>query len=133
MSDSESTTPVKYIGRHARLNDSQHDTGDWENGEVKLVESLKAERMLRQADAYVRAKGAEAKDAEVAKPKADKVNETLKDEELKQEAREAVAKLSKDKLVEYAKVHYGQTLDKRISADKARTSVVQMIDRFGTK
>lgn len=200
---------MQYIGRRNPFRDPLYGTGDWEQGQIKLLspdiaarckkhidtwaednpdpEAAEAERKAteakRQADAArfgfppkteqaqqqpiaVDTEGKviepEAKtDAKVDAPKEDapkdeapkddaKVEQKLevvepppektREEKLAEErkAEEAIAAekisvkaLNKDKLIEYAAVHYGQKLDAGKTKDVLQEEVYGLMDRFG--
>lgn len=50
-----------------------------------------------------------------------------------QEARDSVAHMDKDALLNYAEVHFRQSLDKRQNVENIRQRVVTLIDQYGLK
>lgn len=126
--------PVKYIGRHAQTRDTIYGTGEWENGQVRLIVETTALRMFKHVDAYVPATNDEAVDAATEKTKTE-VLESAKviDEAQMQEARDSIVNMTKDQLTDYAAVHYGQKLDGRQTRDQMLAQVNQYIDRFGAQ
>lgn len=128
------TLPVQYIGRHAEHKDQIYDTGDWTQGQTKLVPHLTAERMYRHVDAYIAASVEDAVEsvAEKTEEKGKKDEQAL-DEQQKQELREHIAAMDKDAMLEYAAVHYGQKISKAKGEDKVRAELIIMVDRFGAQ
>lgn len=55
------------------------------------------------------------------------------EEKESQEARDSVAHMDKDALLNYAEVHFRQSLDKRMNVENIRQRVVTLIDQYGLK
>jgi hypothetical protein len=143
---------VQYIGRHADHKDAIYGTGNWFQGQVKLVDSGTADRMFKHFDAYVtHTEDLTPPDIAPIDPtppdpeapvdqKLEVVDKTVEKtpEEAKQEFEEAVTvakdsirDMNRDALLEYAAVHFGQKLPGNLSRDAAHAEVSTLIDRFG--
>ena len=151
-------TKVQYVGKRQSYTDSLYGTGDWTKGEIKPVHDVTAVRMLKHTDQY-QAPKSEAKSSKTAKKDAaaetenatvstseataeaviaidaDVVGEPKpaesEDEKASQDARDSVAHMDKDALLNYAQVHFRQSLDKRMAVEGIRQKVVGLIDQFG--
>lgn len=121
---------VKYIGHRKSYRDGACGSGlVFEQGQTQSVEDEIARKMLKHKDVYVPGDLTEAE--AVGKPaKAPKSHTT--DEDPDQTARDAIANMTKDALVTYAKNTFSVDLDKRTSVGDMRTRVTGLFDQFGT-
>lgn len=127
---------IKYIGGRAVWRDGIYHTGlVFEDGQVREVSAEAAAKLLRHGDVFVAAPGKRVK-------KADDTEALEKAGALEVEREEAafdavqdvilqINQMGKDELELYAKANYGQSLDKRKSAENLREAVVQMVHQFG--
>lgn len=128
--NTEGLTPVKYIGHRERHKDAIYGTNiTWLNGETQLVANDKALLMLKHADVYALGNAKGAAVAEVKDPN----REDDTDEEL-QNARDTVQAMDIEGLRRYANDNFGgHKLPGKISVEKARIAVINLIDQFGLK
>lgn len=119
---------VKYIGHRLNFSDVIYGTGiAFAPGQtVNVDDDLAARRMLKHTDVYVRGEPEEAET-----PAGAVKNNTTKDDDPDQTARDAIANMSKGALVTYAKTIFSVDLDKRMSVADMRTKVTGMYDQFG--
>lgn len=118
---------VKYIGHRKNFSDVIYGTGiAFDLGQTVNVEDAAARKMLRHTDVYERGDLSEAEDP-AKQPK--KVTD---DEDPDQTARDAIANMTKDALVTYAKTTFSLDLDKRSSVGDMRTKVTGLFDQYGT-
>lgn len=118
--------PVKYIGKRPIYRDGVYNTGiTWAAGQTLLLPDEQAKKLLRHADVYVlgsaNAKPAILKDNNVA----------IDAERTLQDARDLIAGMEKDALVDYAKNNYRIDIDKRLSVPKLRAKVTGLIEQYG--
>ncbi|HEZ5103686.1 hypothetical protein [Neisseria meningitidis] len=127
---------IKYIGGRAVWRDGIYHTGlVFEDGQVREVSAEAAAKLLRHGDVFAAVEGKRVK-------KADDTEALEKAGALEVEREEAafdavqdvilqINQMGKDELELYAKANYGQSLDKRKSAENLREAVVQMVHQFG--
>ncbi|HEZ0054341.1 TPA: hypothetical protein WGQ47_000128 [Neisseria meningitidis] len=127
---------IKYIGGCAVWRDGIYHTGlVFEDGQVREVSAEAAAKLLRHGDVFAAVEGKRVK-------KADDTEALEKAGALEVEREEAafdavqdvilqINRMGKDELELYAKANYGQSLDKRKSAENLREAVVQMVHQFG--
>ncbi|HEZ0466427.1 TPA: hypothetical protein WGP28_000198 [Neisseria meningitidis] len=127
---------IKYIGGRAVWRDGIYHTGlVFEDGQVREVSAEAAAKLLRHGDVFAAVEGKRVK-------KADDTEALEKAGALEVEREEAafdavqdvilqINRMGKDELELYAKANYGQSLDKRKSAENLREAVVQMVHQFG--
>ncbi|HGG8680685.1 TPA: hypothetical protein ACJJUB_000150 [Neisseria meningitidis] len=127
---------IKYIGGRAVWRDGIYHTGlVFEDGQVREVSAEAAAKLWRHGDVFVAAPGKRV-------IKADDTEALEKAGALEVEREEAafdavqdvilqINRMGKDELELYAKANYGQSLDKRKSAENLREAVVQMVHQFG--
>lgn len=119
---------VKYIGHRQKFSDVIYGSGiAFAPGQTVNVDDAIARKMLKHADVYERGDMAEA-DAPVSAPK-----NPSDDEDPDQTARDAIANMSKDALVTYAKTTFSVDLDKRSSVGDMRTKVTGLYDQYGVE
>jgi len=125
--------PIKYIGHRPVYRDGACGSElTFEQGQTLPVPDECALKMLRHPSVYERGDVVDASDVEVKESDAggkkdgqDKVDEDA------QAARDTIATMTKDALVQYAKVHFSADLDKRRSVADLRTQVTGLYDQFG--
>ncbi|HGO9274586.1 TPA: hypothetical protein ACLBJE_000144 [Neisseria meningitidis] len=127
---------IKYIGGRAVWRDGIYHTGlVFEDGQVREVSAEAAAKLLRHGDVFVAAPGKrviKADDTE-ALEKAGAL-EVEREEAAFDAVQDVILQINwmgKDELELYAKANYGQSLDKRKSAENLREAVVQMVHQFG--
>lgn len=122
-------TTIKYIGKREIYRDGCYGTGlVFTIGETINVEDDDiARKMLRHKDVYVAGDAEEATGtaAKIAPPKKD-------DDDEAQQARDAIANMTKGSLVSYAKTNFSTDLDNRKSVADMRAQVIGLLDQFGT-
>lgn len=129
-------THIKYIGHRDPYREGAYGSGlVFAKGETKNIEDdLLAKKLLRHPDVYVLAAAEEAVDA---KTESQGKTEGKQDDEDKenesQDARDAIAQMSKDALADYAKIHFKVDLDMRKSVGNLRTEVTGLYDQFGVE
>lgn len=126
--------PIKYIGHRPVYRDGACGSElTFEQGQTLPVPDECALKMLRHPSVYERGDVAAAGDVVVTKEPEDsgKKDEQSKGEEDAQAARDTIATMTKDALVQYAKVHFSADLDKRRSVADLRTQVTGLYDQFG--
>jgi hypothetical protein len=118
---------ITYLGKRPQYFDALYGTGHWTQGETKTVADSVSKKMLQHPDQYAEKPGELSLGTVVgALP-------TPPAESPDQDARDSVAYMDKATLLDYARTHYRQNLDKRLGADALRAKVVQLIDQFGTE
>lgn len=123
-------TPVEYIGLRDSYTDGTYGTRiTWNKGESKLVPDAQAAQLLKHPDVY-RVGGVEGAEASViSEPIKDKDDVTEQD---LQDARDAVANMDVEALRSYAAINFsGHKLHQKLGVDKARLTVIGLIDQFG--
>ena len=119
---------VKYIGHRPNFSDRIYGTGiAFAPGQTVNVENATARKMLRHTDVYEQGELEEA-EAPAKQPK----NNVTDDDDPDQTARDAIANMTKDALVTYAKTTFSLDLDKRSSVGDMRTKVTGLFDQYGT-
>jgi len=126
--------PIKYIGHRPVYRDGACGSElTFEQGQTLLVADEFALKMLRHPSVYERGDVAAAAGEVVEKElDTDKKDAQDKSEEDAQATRDTIATMTKDALVNYAKVHFSADLDKRRSVADLRTQVTGLFDQFGT-
>lgn len=124
-----STMSIKYIGKRATHVDAMYGTRIFwsQPGESHLVPKDKALLMLNHRDVY-------AMGDPVMEPAARfDLNKPAEDDQAEkvQEVLDSIAFMSKDALQAFAKTNFRADLDKRQSIAALRTSVADMVHRFG--
>lgn len=135
---------IQYIGLREFWRDNLYHTGlHFERGQIRLVSSDAARKLLRHPDVFELVAGEESKKA--SKQDVDSADETTKLEQAgKQDAENEMSafdevqdvimeinQMDKESLSLYAQSNYSQSLDKRKSVDTLREEVVQMVHQFG--
>lgn len=125
--------PIKYIGHRPVYRDGACGSElTFEQGQTLLVADECALKMLRHPSVYERGDVAAAGDVVEKELDTDKKDAQDKSEEDAQATRDTIATMTKDALVNYAKVHFSADLDKRRSVADLRTQVTVLFDQFGT-
>lgn len=119
---------IAYIGRRPFHNDAQYGTGEWEKGQVKVVASITAAKMLRHHDAYCEA--APVVGAEVIAEPAPKDKEEIAANAV-HELLDAVQTMDAEALRTFAERNYSIKLDGRKSVNSLRIDAQQLVHRFG--
>jgi len=120
--------PIKYIGKRDSYTDGLYGTRiTWNRGDTKDVPDEIAAKMLKHPDQYVSGKAKDSAPVEIAKPHVKYTEDELK------AARDSIANMEKDSLIDFAMTHYRQHIDKRKSTEKLRIEVTNMVDQFGFK
>ncbi|HGG9501444.1 TPA: hypothetical protein ACJJ7F_000254 [Neisseria meningitidis] len=127
---------IKYIGGRAVWRDGIYYTGlVFEDGQVREVSAEAAAKLLRHGDVFAAAPGKRVKKADdteaLEKAGALEVEREAAAFDAVQDVILQINRMGKDELELYAKVNYGQSLDKRKSAENLREAVVQMVHQFG--
>lgn len=124
--------PIKYIGHRPVYRDGACGSElTFEQGQTLPVPDECALKMLRHPSVYERGDVAAAGDVVEKEPDTGKKDSQDKGEEDAQAARDTIATMTKDALVNYAKVHFSADLDKRRSVADLRTQVTGLYDQFG--
>lgn len=125
--------PIKYIGHRPVYRDGACGSElTFEQGQTLPVPDECALKMLRHPSVYERGDVAAAGDVVEKEPDTGKKDSQDKGEEDDQATRDTIATMTKDALVNYAKVHFSADLDKRRSVADLRTQVTGLFDQFGT-
>ena len=120
---------ITYIGHRPVYTDGACGSGlTFKKGQTLLVDDEFANKMLKHKAVYVRGEQPERIEHEPKQPKS-----PTKDEDPDQTARDAIANMTKDALVTYAKTHFSADLDKRKSVADLRTQVTVLYDQLGTE
>lgn len=123
--------PIKYIGHRPVYRDGACGSElTFEQGQTLPVPDECALKMLRHPSVYERGDAVDAGSVVAKEPVADKKDD--QGDEDAQAARDTIATMTKDALVNYAKVHFSADLDKRRSVADLRTQVTGLFDQFGT-
>lgn len=125
--------PIKYIGHRPVYRDGACGSElTFEQGQTLPVPDECALKMLRHPSVYERGDVAADGDVVEKEPDTGKKDSQDKGEEDDQATRDTIATMTKDALVNYAKVHFSADLDKRRSVADLRTQVTGLFDQFGT-
>lgn len=123
-------TPIKYIGKRPTYREGTYGSGlVFAQGEtVNVEDDVLARKLLRHPDVYVVgvAKEATATAAAVAKKDDDAEDDA-------QTTRDLIANMTKETLKDYAKAHFGVSLDQRKSVAEQRAQVTGLFDQFGVE
>lgn len=127
---------IKYIGAEAVWRDCIYHTGlVFEDGQVREVSAEAAAKLLRHGDVFAAVEGKRVKKADdteaLEKAGALEVERETAAFDAVQDVILQINRMGKDELELYAKANYGQSLDKRKSAENLREAVVQMVHQFG--
>lgn len=127
---------IKYIGGCAVWRDGIYHTGlVFEDGQVREVSAEAAAKLLRHGDVFAAVEGKRVKKADdteaLEKAGALEVEREAAAFDAVQDVILQINRMGKDELELYAKANYGQSLDKRKSAENLREAVVQMVHQFG--
>lgn len=127
---------IKYIGGCAVWRDCIYHTGlVFEDGQVREVSAEAAAKLLRHGDVFAAVEGKRVKKADdteaLEKAGALEVEREAAAFDAVQDVILQINRMGKDELELYAKANYGQSLDKRKSAENLREAVVQMVHQFG--
>lgn len=136
--------PVTYIGRREHFVDRLYGSAlSFEKGQSRSLPPDLATQFLRHGDLFAR-----ATEAVSAKPAADTMDAETQagvdrangakaavDQEQNSlhELRSTVNNMTKEALLDFAKVKYGQSLKRADSVATLRTAVIGMIDQFGAR
>jgi len=121
--------PVKYVGSRKAYSDGLFETGDWLQGQTKMVEVATAKKMLAHPDVY--GQGEESESTGIV----DKEDDPDRDDAPHlNEARQAIMAMpDKKSIFEFVANNFGgSTLDlpKNATVDKARAEAIRMIDKY---
>lgn len=127
---------IKYIGGRAVWRDGIYHTGlVFEDGQVREVSAEAAAKLLRHGDVFAAVEGKRVKKTDdteaLEKAGALEVERETAAFDAVQDVILQINRMGKDELELYAKANYGQSLDKRKSAENLREAVVQMVHQFG--
>ena len=119
---------IAYIGRHARIKDTLYGTGEWEQGQVKVVPGDTATRMLKHTDAYVKDLATKADTVVTVVLELPEAPDT---DSAVQEAIDAINTMDVEGVKKFAESSYGQKLDGRKSVEKLRAEAQNLIHQYG--
>jgi hypothetical protein len=121
-------TPIKYIGKRDSYTDGLYGTRiTWNRGDTKDVPDDIAAKMLKHPDQYVSGKAKDSAPTVIATPPVKDTEDEL------QSARDMIANMEKDSLVEFAMTNYRQHIDKRKSTENLRIEVTTLVDQYGIR
>jgi hypothetical protein len=119
--------PVEYIGPRAQYTDGMYGTYiHWSRiGAVQLVPEAIAKKMATHAAVYrIAAYSGEAAPDLPEKPNTDEADQ-------RQELDNVIQTMDKVALEGYARVNFGQELDRRQSVETLRQKVKMLVDQYG--
>lgn len=125
--------PIKMDHAHKeRVRDSQYGTGDWLQGETKLVTPEQYAKMIRHIDVWVPGKAEDAAEtaATAVRTVAERTQQQI-DQEALEDLRQKVQTMSRDQVIEYAAVHYKLKIPGNSSLENARAELTRHIDIAG--
>ncbi|RYF45877.1 MAG: hypothetical protein EOO27_40530 [Comamonadaceae bacterium] len=120
------TEAISYIGRRNTHRDTLYGTGDWTRDETKAVPFEVSLRMLRHPDVFERS--AKVPTTEAARDKADK-NDDVEQDLL--DLHQRVDTMTKDAVIDYAKVHFRVDLPKAEKVADLKAKLHTLINQFG--
>jgi len=124
-------TLIKYNGFRPVYRDGLYGTGDWEQGQVKVVPAAVYPKMLRHPDVYVDGADTESGDA-IDVVAAAPIKGKDAEEEETQNARDSIAAMStKDAVADYALVNFGQKIPKTMTIENMKQRATMLIDQYG--
>lgn len=121
--------PIKYIGQRATYREGAYGSGIVfvKDETINVEDDELARKLLKHPDVYVRGDSEKAVETTTSKAK----DAGKEDADPLQDARDAIATMTKEGLETFAKTHFNVDLDKRKSIDSLRTQTVGLIDQYG--
>ncbi|HMU31943.1 MAG TPA: hypothetical protein PKD43_17710 [Nitrospira sp.] len=121
---------IVYIGRRPYHKDCTYGTGEWVNGQSKVVDAAIAFKMLRHPDVYQ--DGGVVADGDVSDPVTTQKKATPEHEtEETLWALDAINTMDTDALCSFVAQNFNQKLDRRKSLNNLRLDAENMVHQFG--
>lgn len=123
---------VTYVGKREHYVENCYGSKiAFSKGETKAIDDGLAAKLLKHPDQYRRGDDAEVERLTALSPQ-DVADDTDDTDDTVQNARDLVASMEADALVDYAQTHFnGIKLNKRKTLDNLRGDVLQLIDQYG--
>jgi len=115
---------IAYVGRRPFHRDVTYGTGEWVQGQSKVVDDATAFRMLKHHDVYTA--GAEA-GAQVVEQKP----EDQDNQDDVQDALDAIQRMDSTTLCSFVAENFQQKLDRRRSVEYLRAEATRMLHLYG--
>lgn len=141
MTQPTASVAVKYTGRETPFIERNYGSGlHFEPGQSRIVPDTLAAQLLRHADVFTPAKRADVPpegkqagdDTQHALAQADKAKaEQAALDNNRQDVVDQINLMDKDALKEFARIKYGQPLNKTHSVENLRAKVVGYVDQYG--
>ncbi|MDP9895376.1 hypothetical protein J2W32_004474 [Variovorax boronicumulans] len=127
-------TEVQYIGRRETHTDGLYGTGSWTKGQTKVVPPALAAKMAKHGDVFkAGSTSATPAAAAAAALVAENPNRSESEEEIQRmdELKAQIGTMNKAGLRDFAKTHYQQQIDGRLSTEDTRAKVVALVNQYG--
>ncbi|TWH63890.1 hypothetical protein LX59_03056 [Azomonas agilis] len=141
MSQTQNTVGVRYTGKRDSFMERAYKSGlSFIPGQVRCVPPDLAKKLLKHTDVFERVLEAvpiepipEPTDDTAALLDVAAQREAEQQEALSQlqDLRDQISHMDKEALAEFAKIHYRQDLNKRLSVEKLRDQVTGFVDQYG--
>lgn len=117
-------TAIAYVGRRPCHRDVTYGTGEWVQGQSKVVDDATAFRMLKHHDTY-------AASADTGAQAVEQQPENQDNQDDVQDALDAIARMNSGTLCAFVAENFQQKLDRRRSVEHLRAEAARMIHLYG--
>ena len=118
-------TTIEYVGHRPFHRDVTYGTGEWVQGQSKVVDDATAFRMLKHHDVYQESADAGAQVVEQQQPSRPDTQDDVQD------ALDAINRMDAGTLCTFVAENFQQKLDRRRSIDNLRAEATRMLHLYG--
>jgi len=117
-------TAIAYVGRRPFHRDVTYGTGEWVQGQSKVVDDATAFRMLKHHDVYTESADTGAQVVEQKPDDQDNQDDV-------QDALDAIGRMDSAALCSFVSDNFQQKMDRRRSVEYLRSEATRMLHLYG--